>query len=104
MGKKALTKERTYKRALLRVSPDLLLDLIRIHPDGEVIDGKRITCVSGGIPLDATVRGCFIETDSNTNAPGAIVLVIQSDDLPSTREGTRLPVLNPVYSVDYLEA
>lgn len=79
--------ERRLRR--LHISPELILSLLHVPPEGTVIDGVRIKCIQSPIPRTAKPVKAAI-SDS-----GEIVLHIEDESFGLVREGYVIPQITP---------
>ncbi len=93
MSKEALLSSRKVPFASIDVTPELLLDLLRIPPEGIRI-GSYILMEDqdeDGIPEDAKALRCGLTENGN------IRLLLESCSFASIPEGCPIPQLTPSY-------
>jgi len=72
------------------VTPEALLDLLKVRPGGEVVDGIRVQFADDGIPDSATALRAGLDHNGN------IHLLVEDESFSEIREGevvTRLSLL-----------
>lgn len=100
MNKKALVSNMSRKKKVLHISPELVLEMLKISKTGDVVNGMTIRCVEDPIPQDAQVVQCFVAPEMMSENSGTIALIIKSEEFGEAEEGKRLPEIRPVYSTD----
>lgn len=93
MSKEALLSRGSNRKAFVDISPEVILGLLKIHPEGEVVNGMRIQVVEDAIPEDAKPIGCGISPDGNVR------IVMVSGQFEELQEGCVARQLNPRYQV-----
>jgi hypothetical protein len=90
--KEALTKVRSARLRLITVTPELILELLKV-PEGGIRVGTRvIAAIENAIPASAKALRCSI------GDAGRVQLVIEDQSFDEVIEGTKIPDLIPVYS------
>lgn len=79
------------KLRIVDISPEFLLDLVKIPPQGEVRGDFFVACNEQPIPEDATALRCGI------NTYGGISMVIESDSFDIVEESKLIPKTQPMY-------
>ena len=82
----------------VEVSPDLLLELLKIPVEGVRINNHHLTVTKDAIPHDAKVARCFL-----TNADN-VCFVIYSDSFDAINEGGEVPRIQPMYNIEKIES
>jgi hypothetical protein len=94
MGYEALVEERSSSVRLLEVTPELLLELLKVDGRKSVrINGRLLVCVNDSIPGSATVQSCGI------NERGNILLHVADASFSPVRAGAMVPRINPIYEL-----
>ena len=77
----------------VKVTAELILELLKVPEQGVVIDGKTLKCVSDAIPETAkVVRSHFDES-------GDIALVIEHESFALVLPGQHVLQIHPVYQL-----
>lgn len=90
--KNALAKEQSRRLVRIEVSPELLLDLLKVPPEGTVVDGRLLTVSKNAIPTTATVHNCSVDEC------GVINLVISDESFDELASTDVVPVRTPYYT------
>ena len=90
MTPRALAEHRTHRRKFVDVTPELILELLKVSPAGGRFGDVIVRAVDDPVPLDARAVRCGITED------GDVRLVIESDEFPEV--GYVLKRLRPTYS------
>jgi len=94
MGYEALVEDKTRHLRLLEITPDLVLDLLKVNEDRRVtIDGRELRCVGDAIPEKARVKSCGISERGN------IMIQVEDSTFGPISPGGRIPNINPVYQL-----
>ena len=87
----SLTKVRSRRQKLIRLSPDVILDLLKVPPEGVLVDGMRIHSVGESVPRMARALRAGLDEFGN------IVLVVEDDSFDNLVEGVRIPYMDLRY-------
>ena len=95
----ALGKQESTGRRVMRlnVSLDLILDLLKIKPEGQVVDREFIECVDDPIPAGAKVVG------SAVMAGDMLSLLIEDESFREVDAGSVIAEMNPRYKTSRAE-
>jgi len=94
MGYEALIEDRARHLRLLEITPDLVLDLLKVNEDRRVtIDGRELRCVGDAIPGTATVASCGM------NERGNILLQVADASFTPVYTGGLIPRISPTYKL-----
>lgn len=85
----AITPKPERRLRRLVVSPELILDLLHVPPEGTVIDGKHIVCVRDPIPR--TAKPAKVGFDDR----GDLTLWIEDESFTPIMEGGIVPQITP---------
>lgn len=85
----AITPKPDRRLRRLVVSPELILDLLHVPPEGAVIDGKHIMCVRDPIPR--TAKPVKVGFDDR----GDLTLWIEDESFTPIMEGGVVPQITP---------
>lgn len=77
-------------RRVLRISPELLLDIFR---DGNVIGDQHVLRIESGVPVGAVFVRAWYEGEHFPN--GTIVLLLEHELWPEQDEGMRVETIMP---------
>ncbi len=88
----ALADVRKYNLACVEMSPEFLLELLRLT-DGICIDGGLMELVGDKIPEEAEALRCTLSANGNVN------LIIEHESFSEVVEGNVVPTLRLAYSV-----
>lgn len=78
----------------LDVSPEMIIDLLKIDEGGTVIGGRLIRFVADDIPSTATAHRAGITAD------GLVRLIVEDESFEVVAEGALIPQLRPRYSAE----
>jgi hypothetical protein len=92
----AITPKPERRLRRLVVSPELILDLLHVPPEGTVIDGVRIKCVQNCVPRTAKPVKAGITDD------GEIALVIEDESFGLLADGWAIPQITPWFETKQL--
>lgn len=92
MMKELLPKVRKRRLARVSVSPELLLDLLKVPPEGIRIDGTLIKSCGDVLPWSATALRAAIDHYGNVS------LLVEDDSFEEVYEGNLMPELRLSYS------
>ena len=91
--KKALANQPAVKARYLRLHPDFILELLKIDPKGEEIDGRLlIECIEDCIPESATAIG------SNIDDEGYVLIYITHESFEEISEHLPMRQMIPRYT------
>ena len=92
MGYEALVEDRQRHVRLLEITPELILDLLKMDESKRItINGRELTCVAGAIPRDAAVASCGI------NERGNVLLHVADATFAPVLPGALVPRIEPMY-------
>ena len=96
----ALTEARQSRVARIVVTPELILEMLKIRGGKAAIgDGKEVVFSESGDKIPETAKALRAGlTDS-----GSINLIIQDDTFAECAEGIPIPQLRPVYEIRFEE-
>ena len=93
MNKAAVTVARQRRVKRVSVTPELILELLKLGDEGTVVDGGLVTFVSDPIPESATALRCGLDNCGN------VQLLLEDDSFPPVFEGCIIPQITPTYKV-----
>ena len=92
--KAALTTPRSKRVKTIEITPDLLLDLLKVDPGGEPVQGGTLHFEDDAIPSNAKALRAGLTADGN------ISLMLESDEFPQVHEGNVITTLTPLYRLE----
>lgn len=94
MSQKALAEQRSYCVKCVEITPELIVELLKVPQEGISIAGRILRAVQDAIPEAARgLRAGITET-------GNVLIVIESEEFPAVREGFQMGRLIPGYSIE----
>ena len=90
----ALLSVRENRLCRIEVTPELLLELLKIKDTGEFINGAKISFAQDGIPSEAKALRVGITDSGNIN------LLIEHSSFQPTSEGQPIRQLVPQYKME----
>lgn len=78
----------------LEITPELVLEQLKIPEEGIVVEGRRLTAESDPVPEDARVTRLWI-TDR-----GDLAMVVESDSFDEVHDTARVPEMRPTFRME----
>ena len=91
MSLMALIEHRSRRIRHIVITPELILELLKVKDVGTVVDGKLLTFAESPIPDSATALRCGL------NERGDIVMLIEDESFVEVAEGDQCQPLRPFY-------